>query len=438
VAYALQGDTLVLEKESKVGGLCRSIHHDGGVFDIGGHSFHTPHPEVYELVNKLLDGGLYLQQRDARVFSHGTLIPYPFQRYYELLPDAEVVRACEEGLQQAQGNAGDAENFEEYIIRKFGQGIADHFMLPYNRKLWARDIKKISCEWTSERVAAPKGEKEQFQTDGGKRKPLQPDTRVGYPLNGGYEAIFEAFVPHLPGIRLNSTVVHIDPLARRALTADGHAYHYQFLVSTVPLPILLRLIEGTPPEIMALADRLEYMSLRVELLLTGRPLDTLQRIYVADPEIPPHKIALNHNSSPELRARQHHAIMAEVSLSEEKAVDVEQIAPKTIDFLCSIGVLDSPADIIWTGHLDVKYAYPVYTHQRPELVAQIKSWLTEQDIYTIGRFGDWEYINSDKCVMKGLTLGRELRQRYGPETLPNDRSRQPLAADVPADVPARR
>jgi UDP-galactopyranose mutase len=181
----------------------------------------------------------------------------------------------------------------------------------------------------------------------------------------------------------------------------------------MPLPILVRVVEGTPAEIVALADQLEFMSLRVELLVVGRRLETpIQRIYSADPEIPAHKIALNHNSSDHLRARPHHAIMAEVSLSEEKPVEVEQIAPKTIAFLCQIGVLNSPADIAWQGHIDVRYAYPVYTHQRPEQVSRIKAWLAQHHIYSVGRFGDWEYINSDKCLMKGLTLGRELRQQY--------------------------
>jgi protoporphyrinogen oxidase len=110
--------------------------------------------------------------------------------------------------------------------------------------------------------------------------------------------------------------------------------------------------------------------------------------------------------------------MAEVSLSKEKPVDVDQIAPKTIDFLCKTGILDSPEDVIWQGHIDVKYAYPVYTHRRPELVRGIKEWLAQHHIYTLGRFGDWEYINSDKCVMKGLNLGRKLRQQYPiPETI---------------------
>lgn len=415
VAYGLQGDTLLLEKEAAVGGLCRSIHHDGGVFDIGGHSFHTPHPEVYELVQQLV-GGLDMQQRDARVYTHGTLIDYPFQRFYDRIPDPEVVRECEEGLRRATGDAAAATNFEEYIIRKFGDGVAKHFMLPYNRKLWARDIKRLSIEWTSERVAAPKGEREKFETAGGQRRPLQPDTVVGYPVEGGFEEIYRAFVPHLPAVEFNKAVVSIDPVTHTATTRDGSRYGWDLLVSTMPLPLLVRVVEGTPDDVIAMADLLEYMSLRVELLLVGRRLDTpIQRIYCADPDIPPHKIALNHNSSDTLRQRPHHAIMAEVSLSPEKPhIDVDQIAPKTIDFLCGLGILRSADDVVWRGHVDVRYAYPVYTHDRPALLHGIKSWMAQHDIHTLGRFGDWEYINSDKCVAKGLRLADELRRRYRP------------------------
>lgn len=415
VAYALQGDTLILEKEDEVGGLCRSIEKDGGVFDIGGHSFHTPHPEVYELVHDLLDGELDHQTRQARVYSHGTVIPYPFQKFFDHIPDPEVVRACEEGLQQAAAADHDhpPQNFEEFIERKFGSGIAEHFMLPYNRKLWARDISKISCEWTSERVAAPKGEDEEFERTGGKRRPLQPDQSIGYPKEGGFQEIYRAFTDHVPEVQLGREVVHIDPSKRVATTRDGHSYRWEFLVSTMPLPVLVRVVDGTPREIVELADKLEYMSLRVALILVGKRLDTeIQRIYVADPNVPPHKIAMNHNSSDSLRQRPVHAIMAEVSHSSEKPVDLDRIAPRTIDFLQEVGILESAADVAWTGHRDVKYAYPVYTHERPGQVQGVKEWMEQHDIFSVGRFGDWAYVNSDRCVNRGLDLGRELRHRF--------------------------
>ena len=413
VAYALQGSTLILEKEARIGGLCRSIVHDGGVFDIGGHSFHTPHPEVYELVTQLLGGQLFEQQRDARVFSYGSLIPYPFQKFYDRLPLPEVVRECEEGLRQTGSDDPPPRNFEEFIVRKFGPGIAKHFMLPYNRKLWARDVSELSCEWTRERVAAPKGKSERFSTSDGERKPLQADTSVGYPATGGFEEIYRAFVPHVPGIERNSEVTEILPEERLARTADGRIFRWDFLVSTMPLRILTEVVRGVPSELREQSRRLDYLSLRVEMLLTRRPLETpIQRIYTAEREIPAHKIVLNHNSSDHLRRQPHHAIMAEVSLGPGKAVDAEQIAPKTIDFLCDLNILESRGDIIWKSHVDVHFGYPVYTHERPGIVAAIKDWLSLQDIYTLGRFGEWEYINSDRCVMKGLTLGKQLRERY--------------------------
>lgn len=415
-AYALQGDTLVLERESEVGGLCRTIAHNDGTFDIGGHSFHTPHPEVASLVHDVTDGGLYQQTREATVYALGTLIPYPFQRFFELLPDPDVVRACADGLKEAANQvASQPENFEEYIRQRFGHGIAEHFMLPYNRKLWARDIGTISCEWTSERVAAPKGEKEVFEQEGGKRRPLQPDTSVGYPARGGFQEIFRGLAKHVPAVETEATVVRIDPTERVAITADGRTFAWNTLITTIPLPELVGIVDGTPERIKQAAASLEYMSLRVELILVGRRLNTpIQRIYSADADIPAHKIALNHNSSESLRQRDCHAIMAEVSVSPEKAVRVDEIAPRTVGLLCDLGVLESESDVVWTDHADVKYAYPVYTHKRPAVLAEIKAWLRPQGIHTVGRFGNWEYVNSDRCVHNGIELGRALRDAGEP------------------------
>ena len=168
-ANKLKGKTLILEKENEVGGLCRSIEIDEGVFDIGGHSFHTPHPEVNELVSNILRTEFLNKKRLG--FTNGQLIDYPFQKN-EQISNKNIVAICKKGLNEIKNVESEPENFEEYIINKFGSGIFDHFMLPYNRKLWARDIKSISCEWTSERVADVKGKNEAFQTSSGKRKAI--------------------------------------------------------------------------------------------------------------------------------------------------------------------------------------------------------------------------------------------------------------------------
>ncbi len=410
LAYQLQGNTLVLEKEARVGGLCRSTIIEGAAFDIGGHSFHTSHPEVDTLIDTLMDEPLSYQQRDARVFSHGTIIPYPFQKHFNQIPDVSMVEACEAGLRQANRH-GSADNFEDYIVGRFGPGIAEHFMLPYNRKLWARDLRTISTEWTSERVADHRADSADEIRDG-IRRPLHDASAVGYPQHGGFETIYESFVPHVPALEINQAVTHIDPLTRTAETASGERTAWDVLASTLPLPVLLRLIDGAPAELIAAADRLGYVSLRVLYMLTAEPLKTeMQRLYVASPDVPPHKIALNSNSSASLRANRHHAIMAEVSIPPGGRAP-EDAAERTIRFLCDVGILKSPSDIAWHGHEDVRYAYPVYTHERGAIISQIKDWLAQRQIFTLGRFGEWEYINSDQCVAKALALGRELRARF--------------------------
>jgi protoporphyrinogen oxidase len=412
LAYHYGGDSLVLEKELKVGGLCRSIEHGGGIFDIGGHSFHTPHQEVASLVQRLMGDRWFSQKRDARVYTHGTLIPYPFQKFYDRIPDTRVVEECRRGLQNTR-SSGQADNFEEYILDRFGDGVARHFMLPYNRKLWARDLRRMSCEWTAERVAAPQGVAEDFDSRGEARNPLQPDTIVGYPAEGGYEEIYKSFLPYLSAVELGQQVVRINPLEKTATTDSGLVVQWHRLASTMPLPILVRVVAAVPDDIVALADRLEFMSLDLLLVLVGRSLPNApQRIYVADPDIPPHKIAFNHTSSDSLRARPVHAIMAEISYSDEKPLpEADALERGTTEFLTRAGVLDSVEDVLWCGHVDVKYAYPVYTHDRGAIVREIRQFLEPLGIHTLGRFGEWEYANSDRCIKRGMELAAELRAR---------------------------
>ena len=100
-----------------------------------------------------MPGRLYRQNRDTSIFISGKLIPYPFQQFYQQTQDPELVEDCRKGLEQCM-NPSEATNFKEFILYKFGGEIANHFMLPYNRKLWARDLNRISVEWTSERIAS--------------------------------------------------------------------------------------------------------------------------------------------------------------------------------------------------------------------------------------------------------------------------------------------
>ena len=402
VSQAWSGRSRILEASAEVGGLCRSVEFGGGVFDIGGHSFHSPHPEVMTLVEGLMAGRWATQRRDARVWFGGGLIDYPFQDHVGQIADPAVVAQClaDRGSSAA---AASADNFEGWIVRRFGDGVARHFMLPYNRKLWARDLRRMSCEWVGERVAGG------AETEGA-RRPLQPQSQVGYPTDGGFGEIFKAMAAQAGPIAFNARVIRIDPASRMAWAADGRCWTWDQLVSTLPLPELVRVIDGCPPELVEDADALEFVSLKVLMVLVAAPLgQPPQRVYLADPDIPPHKVAFNHTSSAALRRRPAHAVICEVAYAPEKPPPADAILEReTVDWLVASGLIASPADIAQTRVVDVRYGYPVYTHARPSIVARLRSWLEPRGIHTLGRFGAWDYVNSDACIWQGMTLARRL------------------------------
>lgn len=403
---ALGQHGIVLESSSDIGGICRTIEWDGAVFDLGGHSFHTPHPQVRELVFGALD--MYEQKREARCYSHGRVIDYPFQRHYQDLMLPDVIRECEEGLSTTQDAKG-SPDFEDFINRRFGAGIAKHFMLPYNQKLWGPNLKRMAADWTGERVASAKNAKESFDQSGGKRKPLQSDTHVAYPSKGGFGEIMVALAKRLPDLRLAKKVVGIDPSSRTMRMLDGSEIRWQQIVSTLPITQLLTLLPNVPDSLQEDANQLEALSLAVVLIVVGHPVDTpIQRFYCADPDIPAHKVAINHNSSPYLRSLPHHGIMAEVSYCEDKPSPGTDLEEKTIQGLLKFGVIQSRSEIRGTKVIDVKYGYPVPSHDRDAIVFRLKSWLATLGIHTVGRFGEWAYINSDEALHRGLTLGANI------------------------------
>lgn len=407
-AYAYGPRATILERSSDVGGLSRTLELGDGVFDIGGHSFHTPHQDVHDLVAQLMGSAMHEYTRDARVWFNGELIPYPFQHNYHLLTNAGVVEACRDHNPDPTRISA-SKNYEEWILSRFGPGLSDHFMLPYNRKLWARDLRDMTWDWVSQRVATDKTSLSLGQSSQAERRPLLSESRVAYPREGGFGAIFKRLAKRCNRIELNQDIVSIDTARRMVRGRTGQVWEWDGLVSTIPLPRLLDIIEDCPGRLRRLVSHLQAVSLKIVMLLVKAPDRPLpQRIYVADPRVPPHKIAFNHTSSPSLMQRAHHAVTCEVSYSATKpALSDSANVSQTTDWLVAAGFIDGPNEVTMSTVFDVPFGYPVNSHSKAEIVAEIKSYLRRQQIHSIGRFGSWDYANSDECIRQGLELARE-------------------------------
>jgi UDP-galactopyranose mutase len=407
-AYFLDEEAIVLESEGVAGGLCRSFEIEGAVFDIGGHSFHTTSDEIRSFVIDKLGVEFYFQKRDAKILFKGSIVPYPWQRFFHLVKDPAVVDDCYLGLKTKTDKIS-PKNLQEMILFKYGEGIARHFLFPYNRKLWLRNLEDISCGWTSERIVHHQKEMVCHDSKGLERKPLDEDSMVGYPLHGGFGRIFTTMASNVNRICLNQRVCFIDPDQKVSMTECGDTFKWETLISTMPVAELMSMIKGAPPHLIELSRRLPFVSLQVDLFVTRRPLESVpQRLYCADADMPAHKVAFNSLSSPAQRNNPHHAIIAETSIDYNLAGNSQEKSRRIVDVLIEANLLQDRSDIIKHQCRLVKYAYPLQGHEVAGSMDVLSSYLEKLGIYSIGRFGKWEYINCDQCMLRGRKLAGQI------------------------------
>ena len=444
-AYHLGPDTLLLEKNASVGGWCRSISAHGFTFDHAGHIMFSNDPYVKQLYRILLGPNLHWQDREAWVYSKEVYTRYPFQgALYGLPPNvikecimgaiearfgpggqpgstgaqAAPAPACADGkaiedccgdgsVELAEGErvAQAPKNFEEFIYQVWGAGIAKHFAIPYNRKLWTVPLADMETSWLGGRVPLPNLDE---MVDGALEpitKPVGPNARFGYPLEGGFQALMSGFLPHITGtLELNADVVLLAPRQHVVGLADGRRFRYQHLISTMPLPELIRLIgDAAPDEVRAAARALKHVSVRCVNLGIGRP-DVTDKHWIYYPEETIfHRIFVQGNASPHNNPPGGFGLTCEITYSPTKPlpVDGDELIARCMADCVKVGLLHEHDTVLTANLVDMPYAYVVYDHARAANVATIKSWLASYDIVLSGRYSEWEYYNSDHAFIAG-------------------------------------
>lgn len=451
-AYHGDADTVLLERNASVGGWCRSLQDGGFTFDHAGHIMFSNDPYVLKLYDILLGDNQHWQMREAWVYSKQVYTRYPFQGALYGLPP-EVIKECilgavaarhGEGATEPQaacapaavedccadgtasvadaGAAGRARqqatpSFEQFIHSVWGAGIARHFAIPYNKKLWTVPLSEMETSWLGGRVPLPDlGE----IIDGALQpvpRPMGPNARFGYPRRGGFQALMNGFLPHIRGrIELNADVVQLLPLDHALALADGRRYRYEQLISTMPLPELVRLIGPQAPETLKAAARgLRHVSIRcVNLGIARTDITDKHWVYYPEDSIF-HRIFVQGNASPECNAPGGFGLTCEISYSPWKPlpVDGEALIRRCVDDCIKVGMLRADDTVLVAKQVDMPYAYVVYDHARATNVALIREWLEQYDIVLAGRYSEWEYYNSDHAFLAGRKAMEKVRAAAG-------------------------
>ena len=246
-AYHLKGGHLILEKEGRVGGLCKSVDVGGYVFDYAPHILFTRDGYVRTLYEGLLEGNLRRHLRRAYIYLGGAYVKYPFEANLSALPEP-VIRECIEGV--VNRRVFEPGNFEEWIHTTFGDGIARHYMVPYNRKIWKYDLSRMNIDWIRGRVPSPSVEEMKEGAAGTLRKDYGPNAEFMYPERGGIGALADRMSEGL-NVSTGSEVVGIRPSGRgvRVRYRKGGRIREtasERVMSSIPLPDLVGMLHDPP------------------------------------------------------------------------------------------------------------------------------------------------------------------------------------------------
>ncbi len=405
----------LVESASHVGGLSASFMDDRGfTWDVGGHVLFSHYEYFDGLMDSLLRDEWLTHEREAWIWMRNRFVPYPFQHHIRYLPKAEM-QECLRGLIRAAraDGAPTISNLEDWIRASFGEGIARHFMLPYNAKVWAYPPAELSYEWIGERVAQLDLERVVFNIlEARDDRGWGPNRTFRFPQHGGTGEIWRRLASRLPAGSLifGKQLIRLDTRSRTAFFQDGSSLNYDLLISTIPIDRLI--LNSDLHHLRHDAETLEHSGTHVVGIgLKGAPPPHLKSkcwIYFPDDVCPFYRATVFSNYSPcnVPGGPAYWSLMVEVSESRMRRVCREGLPDAVIDSLIAAHMIERSSDIasLWTHW--VEYGYPTPTLKRDAALSTINGALERLGVFSRGRFGSWKYEvgNQDHSLMQGVEL----------------------------------
>ncbi len=412
-AYHLKKGYALFEKETEPGGMARSIRKDGYIFDYDGHLLHFRKEYTFSLIRKLMNGNIAPHKRNSWIYSKGSYTRYPFQANFYGLPKT-VVKDCLVAFIKARvdslsmRNESDG-NFEDWIRRIFGEGIARHFMLPYNRKFWTVEPRELTCEWLDGFVPVPTVEDTVTGAISSSTKPYGYNSRFWYPIKGGISGLVEVFVRKTRKVHLSKKAIKIDQCRREIIFEDGTMKRYRDLITTIPMPELFRILVNLPEDVKKAFSAPRYTSIFVvNLGIRKDDLTDKHWIYYPEKDIVFYRAGFPVNFSMDIAPSKRTSIYAEISYSNASPIDKQRLIQRTIDDLKILGFLSGENEIEVCLPVDIKYGYVIYDSERKKAVRTIKNYLKRFRIHTIGRYGSWRYMSMEDVILEGKEIASAL------------------------------
>jgi protoporphyrinogen oxidase len=407
-------DVHLFEAARSVGGLCASKTVDGFTYDVtGGHILYSKDAPAMQWMKDCAggDGAFVRRDRNTKIRFEDRWVHYPFENGLGDLP-AQANFDCLKGYveawsrRQADKSAAPT-SFDKWVRWRFGDGIAKHFMDPYNAKVWKRDLGRISSGWVAGRVPDAPIDDVLRSSVGIRTEGYTHQAIFFYPLRGGFQAITDGIASRVLGrVRLATPVTDV-VRSKSGWRVNGE--EFERVVSTLPLTDLPRIVKEMPGDAADAMAKLEYNSITCILIALDRERHPdLSWIYLPhDSQGPANRVTYMSNYSPELAPSGKSSFLCEVTHPGGAPYPGAQLEREVIDGLVAAGLLER-GEVLFTDRTSTRHAYVVFDHEYDARRAAALAWLERVGLIALGRFGRFEYDNSDQCVIKARAVAAGL------------------------------
>ncbi len=397
----------ILEKENECGGLMRTSTDNDFIFDYGGsHIVFTKDKEVLEFMLALLGDNKVQHKRNTKILYKQSYVKYPFENGLSDLSkedNYECLHFFIQNLIDKSNKKFDTPlNLKSWCYYTFGRGIADKYLIPYNEKIWKFPLENMGLDWV-ERIPNPPVEDIIKSSLGITTEGYTHQLYYYYPKVGGIQSIIENLEKEIKlHITTKFNVKRIMKQGDKWTISDdkNSARVYNKIISTIPLPDLIQAL-CAPEEILKAANNLKYNSLITVLIgIKEKNISQYSWLYIPDPAIITHRICFPSNYSPYAAPANSSSVLSEITTHIDSEIwnkSDEEILYNIVNQLDSLGIIDK-SKVCHTNVKRTKYAYVINDLDYNNNLVIIKNYLKENNIDSIGRFGEFKYLNMDGCI----------------------------------------
>lgn len=436
-AYELQKNSdlirpIVFEAGRIVGGISRTESHNGYRFDIGGHRFFTKVPEVEAMWHEVLGDDFITRPRLSRIYYRDKFYAYPLKIFNALgnIGPYEASRIMLSYIKWKIRPSKREDNFEEWVINRFGGRLYMHFFRSYTEKVWGINPRNIQADWAAQRIKNLSLPKAVWNALTGANDTASLIEEFQYPRLGpgmmwektaarvqeaGGEVQLQSAVTRVyrNGMRVTGVDVRSWDGAPEHTPVTTHVRGDHF-VNTMALRDLIHAFDPPPPEeVIEAADRLKYRDFLIVTLVLNK-VDPFPDnwIYVHSPKVKVGRIQNFRAWSPEMLADPDTAsigmeyfcqlgdglwTMSDAELRDLAAAELEQLG------------LGLASDVIDAAIIRQPKAYPVYDSEYQEALEVVSSWIKQlENFQTVGRNGLHRYNNQDHSMLSAMLAARNI------------------------------